>query len=199
MSWSDVENAVHLVVTRASGLDPDRVTWSYQSVNETEFDHIVINFGAVLGIGVDRIKTTQNLSRPNGQEIMQEVRGVREVSLDLEAYTSAVTGDAAARQLLETVRSKLRLESNIFELRRVQMSIFDASAPVQWVPYIPSARFRGRATLNLRCYIPVMDAREYVGYIARVRGYFYPTPWTGPSGSSGVAFDSASGASGFGL
>lgn len=193
MSWADIENAMHAVVVRNSGLESDRVTWAYQNVNETELDHVVLNFLGAQSIGIDRISTTQDLTRPNGQEIAQEVKGVREVPLEIHCYTTAVTGDAAARQLAERIRSKFRLDTSVFDLRRVQVSVFDTGQPIQWVPYIPAADFRGRAVLTVRCYVPLKDCIEYVGYIARVTGRFFPVGWSGASGSSGCAFDSNNG------
>lgn len=191
VSWVDVENAVQGVIVRCSGLAADRVTWGYQNVNETERDHVVINFDGARGIGVDRVHATQDLTRANGQEIAQEVRGLREAPLEIAAYTAGLNGDSAARQLCERIRTRLRLDTSIFDLRRAQVSIFDKSAPIQWRPYIPSTEYRGYAVLPVRCYVPITAAIEYVGYIARVRGMVYPAGYVGPSGATGLAFDSA--------
>jgi hypothetical protein len=190
MSWEDIENAVQSVIAKASRLPVEQVVWSYQDVNEPTLDHLIITFGGAIAIGVDRVKTSQDLSRPNGMEIRQQVCGVREVPLELEAFTSATTGSTAARHLVETIRSRLRLDSMRAELNRAGISVFDSS-PVNWIPYIPSAQFRGRATCTLRCYVPVIDAVEYVGYIARVRGTAHVTG--GQRGTVDVPFDSDKG------
>lgn len=193
VSWEDVENAVQAAVVAASGMDQDKVTWSYQNVNEPELDHVTISFGGEIMIGVDHIKTTYDATRPNGQEIKQEIQGVREVSLEIACFTTTTSGSAAARRLLELTRTRLRLDTIRYGLKQAGLSVFDPG-PVNWIPDIPSARFRGRAVCSIRCYLPVTDCLEYVGYIARIRGTFFPIGWHGgPGGASGIAFDSAAG------
>jgi hypothetical protein len=190
MSWVDVEDAVHRVVVRAGGLDADKVTWSYQNVNETENSHVVLNFGGMRAIGIDMIKQQDDTTRPNGQEVGQQVVGIREVELGIDCITDATHGESSARFLAERIRTNLRLETNILDLRRVQLSVFDTSAQIVWVPDIKPVRFRGRASLSVRCYAPTPTVIEYVGYISRIRGTFYPDGWLGHSGASGVNFDS---------
>lgn len=189
MSWADIENAMQFGVSRASGFPSDRVFWTYQNVNEPELDHITIGFGGEQTIGIDRLNITQDLYRPNGQEIAQEIQGVREVPFEIECFTSATLGDFAARRVLELTRTKLRLPDVRRRLRLAGVSPFDPG-PVSYVPDIPSAEFRGRATCTVRCYVPVMDCVEYVGYIARVTGTVFPRGWIGgQSGASGLPFD----------
>lgn len=178
-------------VAKASGLTADRVTWSYQSVNEPSLNHIVINFGGEKVIGIDRIHTTQDLTRQNGMEIKQEVQGVREVPFNLECFTTATSGESAARRLLELTRSKLRLDSIRYGLRKAGVSPFDPG-PVDYVPDVPATKFRGRAVCMIRCYVPVTACFEYVGYIARVVGTIFPqgligTPTSYPFDSGAVA------------
>lgn len=176
-------------VVRASGYTADRVTWSYQNVNEPALDHVVITFGGSIAIGQDWIRNNQDLTRPNGQEIRQDIHGVREVPFNLEVFTADTSGDSAARHVAEQIRTKMRLDSVRTGMRRAGVTPFD-SGPVSYVPDIPTANFRGRAVCALRCYVPVIDCSEYVGYIARVRGTVYPTGLiAAPSGFSGYAFD----------
>jgi hypothetical protein len=202
MSWVDVENAMQAAVVAASRLNADKVTWSYQNVNEPALDHVVINFGGAIGIGQDWIKNDQDLSRPQGQEIQQRVRGVREVPFEIECFTTTTSGGAAARQLAEVIRSRFRLSTVRSPLIAVGLSPFDTSGAVNWIPDIPTVNFRGRATCTIRCYVPVEDCDEYVGYISRVTGRLYvsgisitgygTSAYTG-YGQSGFAFDSNNG------
>lgn len=186
MSWEDVEDAMQKAVALASRLPSDHVIWSYQNVNEPTEPHIIIKFGGAITIGTDRIATSQDLDRPNGQEMKQEVRGVREVPFELQAFTTTTTGSSAARHMLELVRTRLRLPSIRYGLRNVGLSPFDPG-PVNWVPDIPAAKFRGRAVCTIRCYVPVMDCEEYTGYIARVRGLVV---FSGSAGGTGTrSFD----------
>lgn len=187
MSWADIENATQRAIQLASGFNSDNIIWSFQNKNAPALDYIVLTFGGEIAIGQDWIRITQDLNRPNGQEIKLDVRGIREVPLQIEVFTSAVYGDQAARRVAEMIRTKLRLDSVRHGLRVAGLSPFD-SDPVQWVPDIATANFRGRAVLNVRCYVPVMDCYEYVGYIASVRGFIMPTGAIQYSGTSGISF-----------
>lgn len=170
MSWEDVENAMQRAVCLASGYSSNRVFWSYQNVNEPSLDHMLITFGGEMGIGQDRIANSQDLSRPAGQEMKQEVRGVREVPFIIECFTTTVFGNVAARRILELTRTNLQLKDIRYMLRRVKLTPFDVTGVVNWIPDIPSVGFRGRARVEIRCYVPVTDCASYVGYIANVNG-----------------------------
>jgi len=190
MSWEDIEDAMHFAVTKASGYPPAQVSWSYQNINERSNPHIIITFGGEIVVGIDRIATSQDLGRQAGQEMKQEIRGVREVPFELECFTPDVTGSAAARRVVEIVRTKLRLPDIRYRLRRFGISPFDPG-PVNWIPDIPSAGFRGRAACTVRCYVPVSDCEEYTGYIARVTGVIRASGLASTGfGASGIVFDS---------
>lgn len=106
----------------------------------------------------------------------------------MEVFTSDLYGNDSARRIAEQIRTKLRLDGIRHGLRKAGLSTFD-SDPVQWIPDIPSARFRGRAVTTVRCYVPVQDCFEYVGYIATVSGRIYPTGYAAVSGTSGIAYE----------
>lgn len=186
-------------VVLASGLDATQVVWSYQNVNAPSGDYVEVHFGGEQAVGIDWVRNSQNLARPVGQEIKQEIHGTREVPFEITCFTADTTGDFSARRLAEVIRTKLRLDSVRSGIRRAGVSPFDVGT-VSYVPDIPAARFRGRAVVTVRCYVPVIDCFEYVGYIARVRGVAYPSGLAGYTGqATGFPFDSlrASGASGF--
>ena len=189
MSWIDVENAVQRAFVMASQLADQRVTWAYQDVNEPAQTHVVLNFGGDVVVGLDRVQITTDLTRPNGQEIKMEVKGVREVPLEVEVFTDDTSGDYSARRLADQIRTRLVLPSVRDTMARVGVTPFDPG-PINWIPDPPVGRYRGRAHFTVRCYAPVMDAFEYVGYIARVKGMIFPVGWRGVSGVSGFAFDS---------
>lgn len=169
MSWEDIENAMQSAIVKASRFDARNVLWSYQDSNQPADDYIVIRFGGETTIGIDRIATEQDLTRPNGQEMKQSVRGVREVPLEIEVFTTDTTGSDSARRVASLITSRLRLDSVRAPLQKAGISPFDPG-PVKYIPDIPSVKFRGRAIVTVRCYVPVIDCDEYTGYIARVRG-----------------------------
>lgn len=186
MSWTDIEDAVHRAICLASGYGSDQVIWSFQDRNAPELDYVVLTLGGEMQVGRDWTYIEQDLTRPAGQEIRINVSGVREVSLQVEVFTSDVYGDDAARRIAEVIRSRLRLDSVRHGLNKAGVSPFD-SDPVQWLPDIPTARFRGRAVLNVRCYVP-SNVFEDVGYIARVRGLIFPSGVISYSGTSGIPY-----------
>lgn len=201
MSWEDIEDAVQSAVVLSSGFPDGQVSWSYQDIGERTLDHIVIKFGGEMVIGVDRLDTSYDATRAAGQEIKQEIKGVREVPLEIQCFTAAVIGSTAARRVCELVRTKLRLPDIRYRLKRVGISPFDLG-PVSYVPDIPSVQFRGRATCTIRCYVPVQDCIEYTTYIERIRGTiiaFGGGTTAGIATGYSIGFDSliASGATGF--
>jgi hypothetical protein len=190
MSWEDIEDAMHCAVVKASRLPAGQVAWSYQkNVDEPKLDHITILFGGEIPLGIDRVHTSTDLTRPNGQEVKQEVRGVREVPFTFTCFSAEVTGSTAARRLAELTKTRMRLPDIRYPLRKVGLSPFDPGI-VNYVPDIPSTHFRGRAVCTIRCYVPVADCIEYTGYIARVTGLIVASGLVSTSyGASGFAFD----------
>ncbi len=184
MSWQDIEEAMQLAIVQASGYGKDSVVWSYQNKGERTMPYVRIHFGGETAIGMDWERLSTDLSRPRGQEIRQAIHGVREVPLTIEVFTAPVLGDQAARRVCERIRTKLWLESIRTRLRKAKVVPFDSTG-VEYAPDIPSANFRGRALCTLRCYVPVQDCEEYVGYIANVNVGVFPRNWTGLSGASG--------------
>lgn len=200
MSWRDIEDAMQQAVVEASRLAADKVYWSYQDRNEQIDNYAVITFGGGISVGQDYITSTTDLTRPQGQEILRQVNGTREVPFQIEVFTNATDGDGASRHIAELIRGRFRLDSIRRKVRRANVSPFDSS-PVGYVPDIIAAKFRGRSVVTLRCYVPLIDCYEYVGYVARIRGTYYPIGLVAASGATGygIPFDSlqASGASGY--
>lgn len=190
VTWDDVERAAHAAVVKASRLDAGQVVWAHQNCGQPALDHIVLNFGGEMIVGQDRIESGFDASRPRGQEFKESIRGLREVGLELQAFTAATSGERAARRLLELVRGRIQLESIRGPLNRAGCTPFDGSGAINWVPDIPGANFRGRATHTIRCYVPVLDGSvdEHVGYIAHVSGRIVPSGALLYSGMTGFAF-----------
>ncbi len=190
MSWVDVQDAMHQAVVLASGFSADKVVWSYQNVGERDAPYVRIHFGGEIPVGLDRVASNTDLTRPAGQEILQEVRGVREVPFTLEVFTDEILGDDAAQRIAGRISTKMTLESIRGRLRKAKVVPFDEGAVI-YVPSVYGANFRARAACILRCYVPTMDCLEYVGYIARVRGMITVHGLIGAYGASGIPFDSA--------
>ena len=169
MGWTEIHNAVQAAVVRASGLPTGRVIWKYQNANAPVLDYIAMRFSSVKSKGLDYIKTDLDLLRPAGQEYKLSVKGTRETTLEVEAFTATTADSADALGLAELVKSALLLPSVRNLLTAVELSPFDPS-DVNYIPDVPSIGFRGRATLSIRCYVPAVLAAEFVGYIATFQG-----------------------------
>lgn len=169
--WEDIENYIHAAIVLATGYDSDQVIWKHQNYNAPEVDYATIALGDVIPIAQDFTTYETNLSRPAGQEIKQSVVGVREVPLELEAFSSSTLGNASARAVLEKARTGLRLPSVKYSLRKGGIAPFDLGS-VAFIPEIRNTGFRGRAICTIRCYVVMPEVVEYCGYINRVVGTF---------------------------
>ncbi len=195
MSWADTEDAIHAAIVEAARLPATQVRWKHQNFDWEDNPCVVLSLGGDITIGIDRIKYTQDLSRPNGQEIRQQVSGLREVALEIECYSDSVTGNITARRLCELIRTRMRLPSVRYGMRAVGVTPFDPG-PVEWVPDIIAAGFEGRAICSVRCYMPAQDMDEYCGYIGRVQGTVYAFGGGVPTGQTHVIYFDSSGATG---
>lgn len=187
-TWDDVENALWQAIVAASGFPPRQVTWSYQNVNEPSEDHITLSLGGGIPIGIDRLKTTVDLSRARGQEVLLEAKGDREVIFSISVFSSGTLGDRAARHVAGKIGASMILPGVRGFFSSVGFSPFDPQ-PVVAIPDVPSYGFRGRASLDIRCYAPLFGITEFTTYIARVRGT--ATVLSGATGSTSYAFDTA--------
>lgn len=171
MNWDDVGDAIQAAITRASGLDASKVIWKNQNRNAPGLDYVTIRLGGPITLGIDYIHTSQNLTRAAGQEIKMEVRGQREVPLEIECFTQHhISGESgAALELCSRILASLLLPSVRAILTKQNISPFDPGPP-NWIADIPSTAFRGRAVATVRCYMPAPTVAEYVGYISRVSG-----------------------------
>jgi hypothetical protein len=179
MSWAAVRDAIQGVIVTASGLAASQVIWQYQSANEPPMDdahgnaYIALSLSSPIGIGIDGIVATTDLSRPAGQEIKLAVNGVREITLTIEVYTNAVVSsaiEADALEIAERIRTSFTLPSIMDALAAVQVATFDTQQPVQYVPAVVAVAFRGRAVYEVRCYLPAPAVADYIGYIAKATG-----------------------------
>lgn len=183
--WQDIEDAIHGAMVKATGYSATQVIWKYQNRNIPTGDYATINLGDVIQVGSDLVRYTQDLTRPNGQEIKQSITGLRRVSLDLEIFSDSPIGNTCARAIMEKARSSLRLPSIKYGLRNGGIAPFDLGT-VGYIYDIPTVNFRGRAVCSIGCYITMPEVVEYCGYIARVRGNLTAFTSTGVTGAARI-------------
>lgn len=169
MSWTEIQNAVQEQFAIAGGLPADKVIWQFQNADRPTYPYAALTIGTILTVGQDYVETTYDAARLPGQEIKQEVRGMRDVALELEVFTGPTVGDNAAVFIAERIRTALLLPSVREPLFVAGIAPFDPG-PVQYLPTISQIKFQGRATCTIRCYMGVQDVAEYTTYIARVSG-----------------------------
>jgi hypothetical protein len=171
MSWNDVGDAIVAAIELSSGL-AGKVIWKDQDRNSPSLDYVSIQLAGITAIGIDYVdQTTFNPNAQPGQEFSLQIRGRREVTLEVECFTSLAVSSkqGAALELCERTKTGLKLPAAQVLLDAVGISVFDLG-DTRWIPDVPSVSFRGRAVSTLRMYMPPPTQVEYAGYIARVSG-----------------------------
>lgn len=192
MNWDDVGDAIQAAIARSSGVT---TVWKHQDRNAPALPYVAISLGTVITLGIDDLQKTFDDTRPRGMEVKAEVRGVREVPLEIECFTTeAVSGrSGSALALCSRTVTGLVLPS-VREIMAAQnVSPFDPGGP-RWIPDVPSTHFRGRAVATVRCYMPPPSVFEYYGYIERISGTV--TMHGGAGGDQSQDFDTDAAAPG---
>lgn len=174
-TWDQRMAGIQQAIALASGLDASKIVWGFQNVNAPSPPYISLSLGSLITRGQDYIRTTYSASRPAGQEIQQEVKGLREMMLNISVFADVQVGSVAkmpfgsgsSAGLAELIKSALLLPSVRDTLRNVQVSPFGPGA-VQSILGIAGMAFRGRALLPVRCYVPAVAAVAYTTYIQTV-------------------------------
>ena len=161
-----MERAIWRWLKAATGLPDAQIVWADQNVKQPPNPFLSLRIRDTLRIGSDYTEHTYDASAAAGQEIVQTVRGLREFTLGLQAFTSPVVGNDSARALLAKVDTSVLLEENRLLLAEGGLVAFDAG-PVLNLSALGGADFEGRAALDVRFYVSAaLEART--GYIARV-------------------------------
>lgn len=167
-NWKTIESTIQQVVQTAADVLP--VIWRYQDGSQPPLDYVGLSFGALLTEGIDWVNERYDNTLGAHVQVVQEVGGVREVALQIEAWSSATVETlqaAAAQSMVDKIVTRLRLPNARSKLRSVGVVPFDPG-PVQWVPQVVAANFRGRATCDVRCRMPARAYAEYCDWIAKI-------------------------------
>lgn len=167
-TWKEIEATIQQVVEAAADLLP--TIWRYQDGSQPGPDYVGLSLGALITEGVDWVNERYDSTRGDHVQIVEEVGGVREVALQIEAWSSATVETlqaAAAQSVVDKIVTRLRLPTARSKLRSVGFVPFDPG-PVNWVPQVIQAGFRGRATCDVRCRMPARAYAEYCDWIAKI-------------------------------
>jgi len=168
-TWTQVHDAVRAAIVTASGYPSTKVIWAFQNADIPKLPFITLKFGSLGTVGLDYLETSTDLLRLPGEEIKMSVKGTREMSLEMQAFTASTADSNDALAVLELVRSSLLLPPIREQFEAVEVTPFDPGR-VNFIPDVPNTEFRGRAVCEVRCYVPGPLAVAYVGYIETVEG-----------------------------
>lgn len=173
--WCRIEDALRTWVKAASAYPDARVIWADQTGTRPAGDIITLKISDISMVGLmDEVTENTDLSRPAGKEIEMRADGIREFTVTLQAFTSAVTCVSAGTAILGRCQTALGLSSVRSALSAAGCSPFDVG-PVQNVTALNHALFEGRAMLRVRFYTRE-SLSDYVGYIATVNNTSYLGP-----------------------
>ena len=167
-TWVQIADALQATIAAASELT---TIWRDQDANAPALDYVDLALGAISTQWIDWIDERYDAGRPEHEQVVLTVGGLREVVLKLEAWSGAkveTVAEATARATLDRVMTKLRLPAARDALAAVGVTPFDLGT-VQWVPPVVSAGFRGRAICDVRCRVPAQALEEYADWIAALR------------------------------
>jgi hypothetical protein len=164
---SQLETAVRAAVVTASGLDPSRVYFADQPalVPETA-TRIAVRVGEALPLGTDGLEHDFDATRPAGQEVEYRTFGMREVTIELQAFgpVEPPSSSFPARDVLARVLDGLVLPSVRDMLNAAGVGVLRESA-VRRIPGVRGPMYEDRALLELVVLVRA-SAVERTGYIA---------------------------------
>ncbi len=128
------------------------------------FAEVRVGDGAPVG-AVDSHEHVYDSGAAAGEEMVETVRGVREVSATVRVFTPSAVGSESARALLSRAQTALGLEGVRQIFYDAGMTLFDRGGPIQSIPAILDTRWEGRAQLTIRLYVEE-TATATTGYIA---------------------------------
>lgn len=176
MSWTTLRDGIQAAVVAATQLPADKVVWKDQDVGQPALPYAAVQVSASDNPGQDGIVPSTDLTRPAGKEVELKVVGLREITIAVEVYVSmkddagsAIIGEGDALDVADRAATSLLLPSVRDLLTAVAVSPLEVG-PVQYVPTLVSAGFRGRATFEVRANAPAQDVSDFVGYIASCSG-----------------------------
>jgi hypothetical protein len=167
VSWSNHEKAIRAWIVSATGLPESKVIRAEQNGPKPAAPFIDIRLGGLTPVGiVDAVENYYDNEAANGEEIVQMIRGSRELEVSIRAFTESAVGDDTARALLSVAQLALRLDSIRDALAEAGLSPFD-NGRIAAIPVVLETRWQGRAQLVCRFYLEE-TLSERTGYIASV-------------------------------
>lgn len=184
IAWTTIQDALSTWVKDASGLSEDYfgfhspdtvgldtplgfgsspVVWAFQSAPQPKLPYAMLKLSPARKVGgLDEVNLTEDDSKV-GAEMIETVRGHREVTLTLEVFSNAVTNGKTAMDYIERALIALRLPTRLYALRSAGLS-FVGWENVLDLTQIVSAGYQSRAQCDIKFYL-LDTVSESTGYI----------------------------------
>ncbi len=175
MTWSTIESAIKAAIESAlSGVSGLTVQWANQRLPQPVRPYLTLKRGAVIGHGMPERRDETDLTQPAGEEIALSVVQRVEFSVSAQAYSEHPVAEfgtpsmqvATAADLLEQVKTRLLLETNLDRLSIAGLALVETS-DVRDLPESTSNSWSSRAQMDLRFYATSV-ATERTDYIETV-------------------------------
>lgn len=169
IDWPAILQAARAWALVASGYPEARVIWLHQNGDRPALPYLGLQLTGVSAAGLDALRQTFDPDAPAGEEVVLEVFGPREFTVEVRAFGGPlvdVAGAETGRAVLARLQTALSRPSVSAAMLVAGLTVVDRGV-VQWAPPVRDADFEGLAMLEVRC--RAFDAAEdRTGYVARV-------------------------------
>lgn len=166
--WENYERAIVDWIAQATGFPAGKVVRSNQDGPRPAPPFVEVSFGGLVPLGaVDAVENFFDVEADPGAEVVQLIRGQRELDVTVRAYTVSAVGIASARAVLSLCQLALRTDTTRARLSDLgNVTVFD-NGVIRAIPAVLGAKWEGRAELTCRFYVEeTLESRT--GYIAAV-------------------------------
>jgi len=175
--------------TNDVSLDTGQIVWKDQNIPQPVYPYIALKKNSVIRVGgKDEIRTSTDLTKPQGQEIALTTNGVREFTLGIEAFVDEQAGankpNCDAMYMLSILQGSLSQQTTQETFCLAGLSVIEELAVVD-LSEVVNGRFISRASMDVR-FRTTFSCIERTGYIDTVRIKSVPCDPSGPNDVSGV-------------
>lgn len=183
MNWQLIRPALAAAIVQMTGLDPRLVVWKGTLAERSQVigTRVVLSTNSVVSVGIDETRREGSLNPLD--DAMVTITGVRQFTwtVMIEAQNQGV-GDTA-RELIETVRTRMGRQSTIDALGTVGIGLANDLA-VTHTDYLESGRMVSMAALDMLMNAvendddDTVDAGGWIGEVDVVSGLVKDTDGT---------------------
>lgn len=195
IDWKKVECAIiewaqsKLPELMGPNIEKDRFVWADQNLPRPPYPFILFKRDSVVRTSaVDEVRTSTDLTQPQGEEIGLETVGVREFTLSISAFVDEETGSTDPNCDAMALVTRLQLSLGQLSTREIfclaglavveELAVVDLSA-------VANGKFISRAAMDVRLRT-TFSCVERTGYIETVRIRSVPCNPSGPCDVTGV-------------